>query len=259
VHEDGPVTRTVVHRPKGDVALRATAAASAVAVLAPIVFAFAAFWSMFGLANAPPPAERAIVSLVLSTLGVLAAAAGAVVAVVTARAAGRAIATFYAWVAVLGGLFFGGVCGLLVLADVLYLERQVADEAAQQEEETFEPGPSPECGVDAAPIMSDQGPRFVLCQGGYDAANELIPRLISDLPIDDVTVERVQAMAADGQLPDGLASAGLFNGVPAAVWMPTDYTCVNATWGGTAWMFEVVGVRMDGGCLLYDGQWSPGA
>ncbi|HWR84960.1 MAG TPA: hypothetical protein VN200_03075 [Rhodoglobus sp.] len=219
-------------------------------VALPVFLGFSSLAAMFTFGRSPDLAERNA-SAWFAAAGAVSALAGMVVTLVAARTAPRPLTMTLAVFGTILGLVFGGVNALAALSQFSYMSDVAAEQAP--------PALRPECGVGAASENSAQGPRVRLCEAEIRAGERLAAELTSALPASNVTTESIEELAGAGALPGGLSETGLFDGRPAAVWMPADLTCVNAVWNTTSWTIEVVGVREDGGCLMFDGQWSPGA
>lgn len=114
----------------------------------------------------------------------------------------------------------------------------------------------PDCGPGSRPPVYGGDSRYEPCDPARRVADELLPAISAALPADDVTAERVDAVA-DSLAADGLTPHGIYegahrfeNGDVVAGWVPAPVTCILAEWQGGEWTLRVTGVTVDGhGCV----------
>lgn len=186
--------------------------------------------SFFGSSVDDDARARGTTSFVI---GLVCAGISVVVVLVASRRSSPVPRAVVGTIAVLVALITGGVNAATAIG--IQPERQT-----QAEEET-----GPTCGPDSHPTVFGGDARYDPCPEQIAEAELFLEKEVPRLPVSEVTLESVRSSAPDAEV--GMVDESSIG----VAWLAAPVTCATATWDGTAWTTEVVGLYVDGGCARF--------
>ena len=211
------------------------------AIIIPIGAFLVGIVSNFSLSGQTPTPDRAQDAFYAVLVGLISGAL-AVIAGIVAIFAGRGVGVrVVAVVAILVGLFTGGIHSLFVYS---YIRSTTPPVTAPE-------GPS--CGPGSHPAVFGGDSRYTACPDDLATADDFLEQAVDELPVQDVTPASVDAVASQlgSEFYDG--TYPFDDGTIVVAWYPAPVTCALATWSGESWNLEATGALADGGCV-YGGE-----
>ena len=223
----------------------AIAALVVFAILVPLLCTFYGLLASFSLPGATPPSDdNQIITRGLLIAALVSALAAIGIAIASAFF-GRGVAVrVVAIVAIVIALVTGGAPALLLLGEA----RSHVYSAPPSTEPI-----APSCGPESHPVVFGGGARYTACDADIATAGAFLDSAVMQLPIDNVTVASVDAVASRIAPETYEATIEFDNGDIVVAWYPAPVTCATAVWRDGLWAPEVVGKLAEGGCIYTGG------
>lgn len=222
----------------------AVAALVLFAIVVPLGCMFFGFLSSFSLAGGTPPTDDAQDVtrglFIAAAISALLAIGLAIASAIGARTIGvRVVAVL----AILVALVTGGFPAVLLLSE---LRSNIAANPPPAEPAAAS------CGPESHPVVFGGDSRYQPCADDAAAAADFLDTAVTGLPIENVTVAAVDAIAS-GIEPDSYDHTTEVDGAIVVAWFPAPVTCALATWRDGFWSLETTGMLADGGCIYTGG------